>query len=84
MISVNWELLLDQATVGEYEAVEEGKLTMRELRSFWARFLVVNGKPAEPHEALEALKALTLRQFQALRREGELREIAVPLQSGSS
>jgi hypothetical protein len=85
MIRIDFDKLLDTATVDDYIRAESGKAGMEWLRDFWSRFLVdADGKPVDPAEARSALGKLTLNQFKILRREGEVAEIAVPLASETS
>lgn len=85
MIKIDFEKLLDTATVDDYIRAEVGPATMEWLRDFWSRYLVdANGQPVAEEEAQRLLGQLTLAQFRTLRRVGEVADIAVPLPSETS
>ena len=84
-MKISIDRLLDTATVDEYIKIESESVGITWLRDFWARFLVDDkGAAIEIEAAKKMLGRLTLVQFRTLRREGELRDTAVPLESDSS
>lgn len=82
-LSIDLERFLDTATVDDYVKVENPGTSIEWMKEFWAQYLVVDGEKVEVVAAEAILGGLTLRQFRELRREGELRDLAVPPMKGS-
>lgn len=83
-VRVDFERFLDTATVDEYIKSETPSTSMEWLRAFWAGYLVDgSGREMPREEAERVIGGLTLKEFVALRREGELRDVAVPPTNGS-
>ena len=80
VIKIDLEKFLDTATVDQYIKTEQPGTSLAWLKQFWSDYLVdENGKPVEDGESI--IGSLTLKQFRALRTEGEVRDVAIPLPS---